>query len=168
MEQCLDFHSCTVCCSLCQSSGRTWSYAKSKAASICTAIGCIGQITQTSSRQTTVSTGAAVQILCYTAWSILCHLLINIGAAVLTIGVIVLSTLLAAGFVAMFTMPAAASMCKLCFAAAAYKVTETASVMVPVVKSTAALSLSACLSFWRSIEQPFRSSAVQLGQSCAT
>ncbi len=136
---------------ICHSSSRSWSYAQSKAALICTFFGCISQATQTSSWQAGVFTRAAVQILCCTAWSILCHLLVITGAAVLTTGVIVLSTLLAAGFVATSIMSGAAAMCKLWFAAAAYRVTGTARAAVPVVNTTAASSLSACLSIWRSI-----------------
>jgi len=136
---------------ICHSSGRSWSYAQSKAASICTLFGCISQAIQTSSWQAAVLTVAAVQILCCTAWSIMCHLLVITGAAVLTTGVIVFSTLLAAGFVAISMMSAAAAMCKLWFAAAAYRVTGTATSAAPVVKTTAASSLSACLSIWSSI-----------------
>jgi len=133
---------------ICHSSGRSWSYAQSRAASICTAFRRISQLTQTSSQQAAVSTGAAAQILCCTAWSILCHLLVITGAAVLTTGVIVLSTLLAAGFVAASMVSVAAAMCTLWFAAAAHKVTDTATAAVPVVKTIAASSLSA---IWSSI-----------------
>jgi len=136
---------------ICHSSGRSWSYAQSKAASICTLFGCISQAIQTSSWQAAVLTVAAVQILCCTAWSILCHLLVITGTAVLTTGVIVFSTLLAAGFVATSMMSAAAATCKLWFAAAAHRVTRTATSAAPVVKTIAASSLSACLSIWSSI-----------------
>ncbi len=136
---------------ICHSSGRSWSYVQSRAASMCTLSGCISHAIQISSWQVAAFTAAAVQILCCTAWSILCHLLVITGAAVLTTGVIVLSTLLAAGFVATSIMSAAAAMCKLWFAAAAYRVTGTARAAVPVVKTTVASCLSACLSIWRHI-----------------
>lgn len=122
----------------------SWSCAHSTAASACTIDG-ISHITWSLSWQAAVCTGSAAQQTCDAVWSVLCQALVITGAVVLTSAVIGLSTLLAAGFIAITIASAAAALCLVWIAAAACLVTDTARAVAPVVKTTASSSVSACL-----------------------